>query len=87
MSLSSGLATIPGINGQKFTTKHNCKLIITVSAEIQINPGEPEQSILISTDIKKFFQYSRRQFVRLCFDEANEIAFCKTQCYGNHFRW
>jgi len=52
MNLSSGLATVPGINGQKFTIKYNCKLIITVSAEIQLNPGEPEQSILISTDIK-----------------------------------
>ena len=52
MNLSSGLATVPGINGQKFIIKYKCKLIITVSAEIQINPGEPEQSILISTDIK-----------------------------------
>jgi hypothetical protein len=52
MNLSSNLATIPGINGQRFTTKYNSKLMITVSAEIQIDAGEPEQSILISTDIK-----------------------------------
>jgi hypothetical protein len=52
MSLSSNLATIPGISGQRFTTKYNSRLMITVSAEIQIDAGEPEQSILISTDIK-----------------------------------
>lgn len=52
MNLSSNPANIPGIHGQKFTTKFDSKLMITVSAEIQIDAGEPEQSILVSTDIK-----------------------------------
>jgi hypothetical protein len=52
ISLSSGPANIPGINGQRFKIDRSCKLIITVSAEIQLNAGEPEQNIVISTDLK-----------------------------------
>jgi len=52
MNLSSNPANIPGINGKKFTTNFDSKLMVTVSAEIQIDAGEPEQSILVSTVVK-----------------------------------
>ena len=80
MNLSSNPANIPGIHGQKFTTKFDSKLMITVSAEIQIDAGEPEQKVYFGIHRhKKFGQQSYRQFKRLYFNETYEIAFCKTQ--------
>ena len=52
IDLSTTIVNIPGINGATFTTDYLCNLIVTTSAEIQMNPGEPQQSVLVYTNIK-----------------------------------
>jgi len=52
IDVSDNTVNVSGVNGQTFTTDSKCNLIVTVSAEIQMPPGEPEQSVLVYTDIK-----------------------------------
>jgi hypothetical protein len=61
--------------------------MVTVSAEIQIDAGEPEQSILVSTVVKNSSNKVIGSSSDYILMKPTKIAFCKTQCNSNHFYW